>query len=123
MPVSDRNRDILMNVQSLHKQWSTLKSVVLGSSSSLPHLVGEGGGLVCKSVGKADLQLDHFDSWQYRKAVDLPLTCHPSSSLITFAFRSSKIRHLLLDFYPYGGTDLFSLFGKRTDLIMAPPRS
>ena len=30
-------------------------------SSSLPPLVGGGGGLVCESVGKADLLSDHFD--------------------------------------------------------------
>ena len=45
---SDRNRDVLMDVQSPHKWWSTLKSVVFGSSSSLPLLVSEGGGLVCE---------------------------------------------------------------------------
>ena len=84
---SDRNRDVLMNVQSPHKWWSTLKSAVFGSSSSLPPLVGDGGELVCVSVGKADLLSDHSDSKQSREAVDLPLTCHPSPSLITFAFR------------------------------------
>ena len=47
---SDRHRDVLMNVQSLHKWWSTLKTAVFGSSSSLPPLVSEGGGLVCESV-------------------------------------------------------------------------
>ena len=52
---SDRNRDVLMNIQSPHKWWSTLTSAVFGSSSSLPPLVSEGGGLVCESVGKADL--------------------------------------------------------------------
>ena len=36
---TDRNSDVLMNVQSLHKWWSTLKSAVFGSSSSLPPLV------------------------------------------------------------------------------------
>ena len=51
----DRNRDVLMNNQSPHKWWSTLKPAVFGSSSSLPPLVSEGGGLVCESVGKADL--------------------------------------------------------------------
>ena len=61
---SDRNRDVLMNVQSLHKWWSTLKSAVFGSSSSLPPLGSEGGGLVCESVGKADLLSDHFDNKQ-----------------------------------------------------------
>ena len=60
-----------MNAQSPHKWWSTLKSAVFGSSSSLPPLVSTGGGLVCKSVGKADLLSDHFDSKQSREAVDL----------------------------------------------------
>ena len=60
---------------------STLKSAVFGSSSSLPPLVGEGGGLVCESVGKADLLSVNFDSKQFREAVDLPFTCYPSPSL------------------------------------------
>ena len=42
--------------------WPTLKSAVLSLSSSLPSLVGEGGGQVCESVGKADLLSDHFES-------------------------------------------------------------
>ena len=83
---SDRNRAVLMNVQSHHKWWSTLKSAVFGTSSSLTPLVSEGGGLVFQSVGKADLLSNHCDSKQYRMAVDLPLTCHPSPSLTTFAF-------------------------------------
>ena len=52
-----------MSAQSPHKWWSTLKSV-FGLISSLPPLVGEGGGLVCESVGKADLLSDHFDGKQ-----------------------------------------------------------
>ena len=36
----------VQSVQSPHKWWSTLKSAVFGSSSSLPPLVREGGGLV-----------------------------------------------------------------------------
>ena len=102
---SDRNRDVLMNVHSPHKWWSTLKTAGFGSSSSLPPLVTDGGGLVCESVGKADLLSDHFDSKQSREAVDLPLTCHPSPSLTTLACRSSEVRRLLLDLDPYGGTD------------------
>ena len=50
------NRDVLLNAQSLHKWWSTLKSEVFdvfGLRSSLPPLVGGSGGLVCDSVGKA----------------------------------------------------------------------
>ena len=61
---SVRNIDVLMNVLSLHKWWSTLKSAVFGSSSSLPPQVGPGGGLVYESVGKANLLSDHFDSKQ-----------------------------------------------------------
>ena len=120
---SDRNRTGLMNVQSPHKWWSTLKSAVFGTCSSLPPLVNEGDGLVCESVGKADLLSDHFDSKQSREAVDLPLTCHPSPSLTTFVFRLREIRRLLLNLGPYGGTDplgLFRLFLKRTADVMAP---
>ena len=83
---SDRNRDVLMNVQSTHKWSSTLTSAVFCSSSSLPPLVGEGGGLLCESVGKGNLLSDYFDSKQSMEAVDVPLTCHPSPYLITFAF-------------------------------------
>ena len=121
--VSDRNSDVLINVQSPHKWWSTLTSAVFGTSSSLPQLVSEGGLLVCESVGKADLLSDHFDSKQSREAVDLPLTCHPSPSFTTFAFRWREVRRLLLDFDPYGGTDslgMFPLFLNRTADVMAP---
>ena len=45
---SDRKRDVLINVHSLHKWWSTLKSAVFGTSSSFLPLVSEGGGLVCE---------------------------------------------------------------------------
>ena len=113
-----------MNVQSPHKWWSTLKSAVFGSSSSLPLLVRKGGGLVCESVGKADLLLDHFYSKQSREVVELPLTCHPSASLTTFAFRSSEVRRLLLYLDSYGDTDplgMFPPFLKRTADVMAPP--
>ena len=71
---SNRNRAVLMKVQSPHKCWSTLKSAVFGTSSSLPPIVSEGGGLVCESVGKADLLSDYFDSKQSGETVDMPLT-------------------------------------------------
>ena len=119
---SDRNMDVLMNVPSLHKWWSTLTSSVFGSSSSLTPLVSDGGGLVCESVGKVDLLSDHFDSKQSREAVDLPLTYHPSPSLTTFAFNSSEVKRLLLDLEPYGGTDpmgMFPLFLR--ELMLWPP--
>ena len=62
MRAHERNMDVLMNALSPHRWWSTLKSDVFGLSSSLPPLVGGGGGLMCESVGKADLFSDHFDS-------------------------------------------------------------
>ena len=98
---SARNRDVLMNAQSPHKLWSTLKSAVFGLSTSLPPLVGEGGGPVCESVDNADLLSDYFDGKQSRESVNLPLTCHPSPSLISFAFRSSEVRRLLINLDPY----------------------
>ena len=76
-----------MNAQSIHKWWSTLQSAVFGLSSSRSPLVGGGGGLVCESVGKAELLSDHFDGKQSMESVDLPLTCHPSPSLTSYAFR------------------------------------
>ena len=78
---------------------------------------------MCESVGTADLLSGHFDSKQSREAFDPPL-CHPSPSLITFAFRLSEVRSLLLDLDPYGGIDLlsmFALFLKRTVDVMALP--
>ena len=86
-------------------------------------LVSKGGKLECEYVGKADLLSDHFDSKQFRDAVDLPLTWHPSPSLTIFTFRSSEASRLLLDLDPNGGTDplgMFLLFLKRTIYVMAP---
>ena len=89
---------------------------MFGSDSSLPPLVGPGGGL-------ADLLSDYFDSKQFRESVDLLVTCHPSPSLITFAFRSSEVKRLLFDLDPYCGTDplgMFPLFLKRMADVLAP---
>ena len=41
--------------QSPHKWWFTLKSSVFALNSSLIPFVGRGGGLVCETVGKADI--------------------------------------------------------------------
>ena len=95
---------------------------MFGSSSSLPSLVSEGGGQVCESVGHADLLSDHFGSKQSREDVDQLLTCHPSPSLTTFAFRLSEVRRLFLGLDFYSGTDplgMFPLFLKRTADVMA----
>ena len=95
---------------------------MLGSSSSLSPLVSRGGGLVYELNGKAGLLSDHFDSKQSSESVDLPLTCHPSPSLTTFALGSIEVRRHLLDLDPYGGTaplGMFPFFHKRTADVMA----
>ena len=65
---------------------------------------------MCESVRKAYLLSDHFDSKQSRESVDLLVTCHLSPSLITFAFRSSEVKRLLLDLDPNDGTDPLGMF-------------
>ena len=97
-----------MNAHSPLMWRSTLKSAVFGLRSSFPPPVHGGGGLGTKSVSKANVLLDHFDGKQSSESVDLTLTCHLSSRLTTF--RSSKVRHLVLDFHPYGGTDPVGMF-------------
>ena len=94
---------------------------MFGSSSLLPLLVSESGGLVCESVGKVNLLPDHFGRKQSREAVNLPLTCHPSPSVTTCSFRSSEVRRLLLDLDPCGTDPLgmFLIFLKRTADVMA----
>ena len=89
-------------------------SAVFGLSSSLPQLVGGGGGQL---VGKANLLSDHFDRKQYKESVVI-------NSLTTFSFRSSEVGHLLLDLEPYGGTNplgMFPFFLKRTADITPLP--
>ena len=65
---------------------------------------------MCESVGKANLLSDHFNGRQSRESADLPLICHLSQRLISFAFRSSEVRRLLLDLDPYGGCDILGMF-------------
>ena len=92
-----------------------------GSDSSLP-LMGGGGGMVCESVGKAEMLMANFNGKQYRDPVDLTSTCHLSPSLTTFAFRSREARRLLLDLDSYGVTDpfgMFPLFLKRIADVLA----
>ena len=78
---------------------------------------------MCESVDKADLLSDHFDSKQSNESVDLLVNCHPSPSLITFAFRLSEVKLLLLDLDPCGCTDSLGMFPrllKRTADVLAP---
>ena len=75
---------------------------------------------------QADLLSDHFDGKQSWESVHLPLTCHPSPRLTSFALRSSEVRRLWLDLDTYGGSDpfgMFPLFLIRTADILVPRRS
>ena len=97
---------------------------MFGSNSSLPPPVGVGGGQVSESVDKADLLSYNFGSKKSRESVGLPLACDLSQRLTTSEFRSCEVRRILIDFYPYGGTYLFSMFShflkKTADIFMAP---
>ena len=119
---SDRNKAVLMNVHSPHKWWSTLKSAVFSTSSSLPSLFVRAVDW-CVSLLVRLICCRIILTKQSSEAVDLPLTCHPSPSLTTFAFRSREVRRLLLDLDPYGGADplgMFPLFLKRTADVIWP---
>ena len=111
---SVRNRAVLMNVQSPHKWWSTLKSAVFGTSSSLPPLVALLVRLIC-------CQIILRTSSPGRLLICRSLVIRLLPSLTTFAFGSREVRCLLLDLHPYGGTDplgMFPLFLKRTSDVM-----
>ena len=115
---SDRNRDVLMNVQSPHKWWS--KSAVFGSGSSLPR------------------SLVRLLDWCMTRLVRLiccRIILRPSSPgrmlicrslvirlLVLPPLRmSSEVRRLLLDLDPYGGTDplgMFPLFKTTADVMV-----
>ena len=63
-------------------------------------------------------------SKQSMEANDLPLTCHPSPSLTTFAFRSSEVRRFLFPlFFDSDLLGMFNLFLERTADVMAPSLS
>ena len=107
---SVRNIDVLMNVHSLISGGSLLCSLCSARvRHCLPWSVRVGDWCVsrlewlicCQIILTASSPGSH---------VDLLVTCHPSPSLITFAFRSSEVKRLLLDLDPYGGTDPLGMF-------------
>ena len=87
--------------------------------SSLPQLVGGGGGLVCESVGKLI-------------CCQIILTASSPGSLLIFhsivirllnlpPLPSGRVRRLLLDLGPYEGTDPLGMFPFRKLLMFWPP--
>ena len=129
---SVKNRDVLMNVQF------TIKVCCVQLELVIPSAYWCGAGLVCDSVGKADLLsdlcivfqckqyiscivscgnklgdtcIDNFELKQSKKSVDLPLTCHPAPSCHLFAFGSTEVRRILLDMNPIIHCFLGEAFG------------
>ena len=78
---------------------------------------------MCESVGKADLFSDNFHVKKSKESFDLPLTCHLSPRLTSFAFRLSDVRRLLLDLDPYEGLThwVCFLFFLKQLLMFWPP--
>ena len=117
------SRQRLFESHSAHKWWSVLKESVFGADSSIPPLVGPGGGLIVDARDKSEMLSRHFDGKQSRTTVDLPATCHPQPGFRGFAFRSAEVQQLLSDLDAYGGVDptgSFPLFYKRTAAFLAP---
>ena len=99
---------------------------MLGSSSdsSLPPLIGAGGGPVCESVGKEDLLSAHFDGKQSRDPVDLPSTCHPrlpvSLPLPPGHGRWSGSCWISIPMVALTHWECFLFFLKKTAVVLAP---
>ena len=114
-----------MNVQSLDKWWSTLKSAVFGSSSSLHlrSLVMVVDWCVSRLVRLICCRTILTASSPGRLLICRSLVIRFLVIPTTFAFRLSEVRRLLLDLDPYSRTDplgMFSLFLKKTADVMAP---
>ena len=65
----------------------------------------------------------HLTLKQNDKILNLPSDCHPEPILNPFAFRSSELKNLLLDFDQSGGVDpngLFPLIIIKIADILAP---
>ena len=77
---------------------------------SLPPLIGADGGLVCESVGKADMLSAHLDGKQSRDPVDLLTSFHGSLHFPQSHFISLEVMRLLLDLDSYGGIDPLGIF-------------
>ena len=74
-----------------------------------------------KSVCKTDLLLIQTASSPESLLICRSLNCHPYPSIITFVFRSSEVKHLLLDLDSYGVTHplgMFPLVLRRTTDVM-----
>ena len=120
------SRHRLMETQNSKKWWSVLSESLFGISSTIPPLLGSGGGLLVTPREKAVALSEQFDSKQSRAVLHLPATCHPEPGFQSFAFRSKEVYKLLAELDTFGGVDpsgAFPLFFKMTAKLLAPKLS
>ena len=112
-----------MNALNTRKRWSTVKTRVLGASSSLPPLIERRQAGPGHWIRRSPcFWLAHFDAKQCRDSFQQPHFCNTSLVLCSVAFRSSSIFSLLLGLNPYSGNDpdgRFPLFYKQVTQDLA----
>ena len=119
-------KETLGGTTNSHKFWTTLKSALFGNDSSIPPLSKPDGSVTYCPREKATLLANVFDGKQSNENLSMPDSCFPEAKLSKLAFRSSEIKHLLLDLDAYGGVDpngIFPLFFKKTAEFLAPKLS
>ena len=116
-------RGVLEECTESHKWWTTLKSSIFGSDSSMPPLMTSSGAVSNAPRDRSELLSDVFKSKQCSDTLELPPTCFPEASLKRFALKSKEIHKLLSDLDPHGGLDsngLLPIFLKKNSAFLAP---
>ena len=117
MSVNERSKALLTNATNPRKWCSTVKTAVLGGSSSLSPLLDRGGRLVWSADEKTQLFSAYLYAKQCRNIFQQPYPCDRCPILRSVACRLP----LYLD--PYGGNDtdgMFPLFYKQVAWELAP---
>ena len=120
---TEQSKSLFMNAPNPGKGWSTVKTEVLGASSSLLPLVDKRGRLVLSADEKASLFSAHLDANHYKESFQQPHSSGPSPLLCSVALRSSFLRSLVLNLDPYSGKDsdeMFLLFCKQVTRVLSP---
>ena len=117
----ERSKSLLTNESNPRKWWCTVKTAVLGTSSSLPPLVDRGGKLVWSADEKAHCFwcTSMLSSAEIVFSSRILVALFPYCVLLPPVF----IRNLLLDLDPYGGNGsdgMLPLFCKEVARELAP---
>ena len=89
----------------------------------VPPILRPDGSLAHCPKEKAALFADVFDSKQSNDSLTMPQSCYPEAELTLFAFRSGKVKKLLLELDPHGGAGpdgIFPLFFIKIANYLAP---